>query len=162
MKIKSTRFGVLEIDETKVINFPKGIPGFEQLRSFFILPVEGTEDIHWLHAVEDPAVALLVIDPFKFFQGYSFEIPDSDIEELSLQVPSEALVLAVITVPEDNPGGATANLVAPIVINTRLNRGKQVILTGSPYTTKHRLFPDAGGSSTTKGEEGKVVAGEGK
>lgn len=161
MKVKTTRFGTLEIDENKLITFPGGIPGFENLRRFFILPVEGTQDIQWLQAVEEPEVALLVIDPFKFFKGYSVDIPEIARKELEIKEPSEALVLTTITVPRDNPGGTTANLVAPIVINTRLKRAKQVILNGSPYTTRHRLFPESAPTTAQK-EKQKVSGGVGK
>ncbi|TYO95527.1 flagellar assembly protein FliW [Desulfallas thermosapovorans] len=152
MKVQTTRFGTVEIDEGKIIAFPKGIPGFEQLRRFFILPVEGNENIRWLQAVDEPAVALLVIDPFVYFKGYSCDVPDHIAKELGIKEPAEALVLATVTVPPGNPAATTANLLAPIVINTRLHKGRQVILSGSPYTTKHRLFrevptPEAKGSS---------------
>lgn len=160
MKVKTTRFGTLEVSDNVIISFPHGLPGFENLRRFFILPVEGTEDIHWLQSAEEPAVALLVVDPFKFFQGYVFDIPEPDIEGMEIKESSETLVLTTVTIPRDNPAGATANLVAPIIINTRLNKGKQLILTGSNYTTKHRLFPTTNASLAPQEKE-KVFAGEG-
>lgn len=161
MKVSTTRFGEMEIDSEKIITFPKGIPGFEYLRSFFILPVAGTEDIHWLQAVEAPEVALMVIDPFQFFKDYACEIPENDIKELELTSPNETLVLTTITVPRDNPARTTANLVAPIVINIRLNRAKQVILSGSPYQTKHLLFQAANKNDSINANK-KVSGGEGK
>lgn len=142
MKIKNTRLGNLEIDKDKVIHFPKGIPGFEKLRQFILLPVEGTKQMQWLQALEDHAIALLVIDPFIYFKGYEINIPQNDVEKLEIKDHSETLVLTTITIPRDNPAGTTANLVAPIVINTRLKKAKQLILTGTPYFTKHRLFPE--------------------
>jgi len=160
MKVKTTRFGTLEVNDNLIISFPHGLPGFENLRRFFILPVEDTEDIHWLQSADEPAVALLAVDPFKFFKGYVFDIPEPDIEEMDIQKPSEILVLTTVTIPKDNPAEATANLVAPIIINTRVNIGKQLILTGSPYTTKHRLFPTAN-ASPAKQEKEKITAGEG-
>jgi len=157
MKVETTRFGTIDIDDSKLIHFPKGIPGFENIRRFFILPVEGSDDIHWLQAVEEPAVALLVIDPFTYFKGYVCDIPESEIDELEIKEPSETLILTTITIPPKNPHKATSNLVAPIVINTRTNKGKQVILQGSPYTTKHLLFPNAKPKPLTK----KACCGEG-
>lgn len=155
MKIETTRFGIIEINENFIINFPKGIPGFEKIHRFVTIPTEGTEHIHWLQAVEEPVVALLVIDPFKYFEGYSCDIPDTDIKELEIRSDKELLLVTTVTVPRENPTGATTNLVAPIVINTRLNRAKQVILNNSPYNTRHRLFPDTktnhpGNNTSTK------------
>lgn len=153
MEIKTTRFGTIQIDEHKIISFPKGIPGFENLRGFIILPVEGAKNIQWLQAVEEPAVTLLIIDPFQFFQEYTLNIPDADVQELDIKEITDALVLVTVTIPQGNPAGITANLVAPLVINTRLKKGKQVILTGSPYTTKHLIFPDQKTVSSTKETE---------
>ena len=157
MKVKTTRFGILEIEAKKIITFPTGLPGFEKLRRFFMLPAEGTEHIQWLQSVDKPETALLVIDPFQYFADYSVDLPEPDLEELGLAKPSDALVLTTITVPQKKPGSATANLVAPIVINTRHNKSKQVILNGSPYTTKHHLFPQ---HKETKQQE-KACGGEG-
>ncbi|GBF32284.1 flagellar assembly factor FliW [Desulfocucumis palustris] len=160
MKIETTRFGNLEIKEEKIITFPRGIPGFENVRRFFLLPVEGLEDIHWLQAVENPGVALLVIDPFKYFIDYSFEIPGPDLEELEITEQAQVLVIAVVTIPGDDPALTTANLLAPVIINTRTSRARQIILNGLPYTTRHRLFPDMNSSSEKK--KCNVSGGEGK
>jgi flagellar assembly factor FliW len=158
LQVKTTRFGTLEIDDEKIISFPAGLPGFEKLHRFFILPVEKSEHIQWLQSADKPEIALLVIDPFQYFKGYSVEIPEPDLKYLQLENPADALVLTTITVPHNKPGCATANLVAPIVINTGQNKAKQVILNGSPYTTKHYLFP---GAKETKQQEEKACGGEG-
>jgi flagellar assembly factor FliW len=142
VKVNTTRFGELEIEEEIVITFPRGIPGFLKLRRFFLVPVDDKGDIQWLQSLEDPDMALVIVDPFKYFRDYLFEIPDSELEELGIKEPSQALTVTVVTIPPDNPGSATANLVAPLIINTSLNKGKQIILSGSPYHTKHRLFPE--------------------
>ena len=36
----------------------------------------------------------------------------------------------------------TANLMAPIVLNTANMQARQLVLDKSKYTTKHRLFPE--------------------
>jgi len=158
LKVKTTRFGTLEINDEKIITFPTGLPGFERLRRFFMLPAEGTKHIQWLQSVDKPEIALLVIDPFQYFADYSVEIPEPELTELGIKQSSDALVLTTITVPQNKPGAATANLVAPIVINTRHNKAKQIILNGSTYTTKHNLFPQ---NKETKQQE-KACSGEGE
>lgn len=160
MQVETSRFGAVEIDDDNVIAFPQGIPGFEHLRRFFTLPVEGNENIRWLQAVDNPAVALLLIDPFKYFKGYSCDVPDQIIDELEIAELAEALVLTTITVPPDTPSAATANLLAPIIINTRLHKGRQVILSGSPYSTKHRLFPEAKVAQAEPQAEQAAMAGK--
>ena len=51
---------------------------------------------------------------------------------------SELTIYAVVTIPED-PREATLNLMAPIVINERGRRGRQVILHESKYSVRHPL-----------------------
>ena len=41
----------------------------------------------------------------------------------------------------DDLQNSTCNLLAPIVINLE-DKKKQFVLNNSPYTTKHRLFPE--------------------
>ena len=143
MQLQTTRFGTLEIEENLIIHFPNGIPGFENLHRFFFIPVEGTKNLHWLQAADDPPVALLVIDPFKYFKDYACDVPETDIRELEIESGEETLLMATVTIPRANPAEATANLVAPIVINNRLKKARQIILANAPYTTRHRLFPTA-------------------
>ncbi|HBX23717.1 MAG TPA: flagellar assembly protein FliW [Desulfotomaculum sp.] len=161
MQVQTTRFGILEIKEDLIIHFPNGIPGFESLRRFFFIPVEGTENLNWLHAADDPAVALLVIDPFKYLKDYACDVPETDILELEIENQEETLLLATVTIPRANPTEATANLVAPIVINTRLKKARQVILVDALYTTRHRLFPTAKQLNPTH-EENKPTTGTGR
>ena len=61
--------------------------------------------------------------------------------ELALNSPDDVLIYAVLTLSGSNIRDLTANLIAPIVINARTRKGKQIVLDRSPYTTKHRLFP---------------------
>ncbi len=159
MRIKTTRFGTMEVQENLIIHFPSGLPGFEDTRRFIIVPVDNNERLNWLQAVDDPSVALLVMDPFEFFQGYTCEIPPAEIEELAATDRKDILVLTALTVPRENPAGVSANLLAPIVINTRQKKAKQVILNNPLYTTKHNLFPQpisnpAGNSKEPSGSAG--------
>lgn len=161
MQVETTRFGPIEINEDLIIQFPRGIPGFENLRRFIVIPVEGAENLHWLQAVDAPTVALLVIDPFRYFKGYSCDIPENDIEELDIKEQKEILLLTTVTIPRANPAEATANLVAPIVINTKINRAKQIILNNSPYTTRHRIFPDTKHNSSANNEDNTISCSTG-
>ena len=140
MIVETTRFGPVEVEQAKIITFSCGMPGFENLRRFFVLSAGDADNIQWLQSMDDPAVALLIIDPFKYFKGYCVDIPEPDQRELQINDQSQALVAAIVTIPGDDPANATANLLAPIIINTGLNKARQVILDGTGYTTRHKLF----------------------
>ena len=44
MQIKSTRFGEFEVPEDLVVQFPEGLPGFEDQKQFAFLPYTVEED----------------------------------------------------------------------------------------------------------------------
>ena len=144
MQIKSTRFGEFEVSEELVVQFPEGLPGFEDQKQFAFLPYTVDEDnspFAYMQSVQDPDLTLLLADPFLFFKHYSLDLNDEDAAQLGLTDAEEtAAVYGVVAVPE-KIDQMTVNLVAPIVVNWKEQKGMQIILNRSPYSTKHRLFP---------------------
>jgi len=141
MQLKTSRFGLIEADDEKVLSFPWGLPGFEHLRRFVLLPGEKGNVFGWLQSVESETTAFLVADPFVFYPGYFVDIPERDTRELGLEAPSQAVVMVIVNVPESNIKKATVNLLAPLVINTARNLARQVILNSSSFGTQTPLFP---------------------
>ncbi|MBE3573708.1 MAG: flagellar assembly protein FliW [Moorella humiferrea] len=142
MKVPTSRFGVVEIGPADVLNFPEGVPAFEHLREFFLHPIPDNPAFIWLQALADPEVAFLLVDPFLFFPGYEVEIPEGLQQELAIQGAADVLVLAVVTIPDGDVRRMTANLVAPVVINRKARLGRQFVMEGTGYTTRHPLFRD--------------------
>ena len=144
MQIKSTRFGEFEVSEELIVQFPEGLPGFEDQKQFAFLPYTVDEDnspFAYMQSVQDPDLTLLLADPFLFFKHYSLDLNDEDAAQLGLSDSEEtAGVYGVVAVPEKIEQ-MTVNLVAPIVVNWKEQKGMQIILDRSPYSTKHRLFP---------------------
>ncbi|AOQ23398.1 Flagellar assembly factor FliW [Moorella thermoacetica] len=140
--VPTSRFGMVEVDPNEILTFPEGIPAFEHLRQFFFYPIPENPAFTWLQAVADPEVAFLLVDPFLFFPGYTVELPASLQEELAIKDPADALVYAVVTIPDGDIRRATANLVGPMIINPTARRGIQYILEGTKYTTRHPLVKE--------------------
>jgi flagellar assembly factor FliW len=139
MLIKTVNFGDLEIPEDKIIDFNEGLPGFPQIRKFAVLEFEDVKPFQYLQALGDPPVALLIINPFLIDPSYEFQLSAMDMEEIQSAEPGGVVIYAVATIP-DNPEEATLNLMAPIVINEKVRRGKQVVLLDTKYTIRHPLF----------------------
>jgi len=142
VQISTFRFGTIEINPEDLLLFPGGLPAFEHLREFFFYPIPENPAFTWLQAKDDPEVAFLLVDPFLFLPGYAVELPQSLQEELAIKKPADALVYAIVTIPDGDIRRATANLVGPMIINTNARRGRQFILEGTSYTTRHPLFSD--------------------
>jgi flagellar assembly factor FliW len=142
MLIHTINFGDLEVPDDKVISFKEGLPGFPQIHRFAVLEMDELKPFQYLQALDDTPIALFIINPFLVDPTYEFRLTDSDMEDLNSSNSAELAVYAVATIPED-PSKATLNLMAPIVINDRDRRGKQVILHESKYSVKHPLINDA-------------------
>jgi flagellar assembly factor FliW len=142
MLIHTVNFGDLEIPEDKIISFKEGLPGFPQIRRFAVLEMDELKPFQYLQALDDPPIALFIINPFMVDPTYEFRLTESDMDEVSSKNSAELAVYAVATIPED-PNQATLNLMAPIVINDKERCGKQVILHESKYSVKHPLLNSA-------------------
>ncbi len=139
MKLITTRFGELEIDDTKVIKFDQGIPGFEEMLHFTLVEVEEHLPFSHLQSVDDGDLAFIVVDPFEFFPEYEFELPEQIKDELQVESGEQIAIRTIVTI-RGRLDSAMTNLVAPIVMNMDSRTGKQVILTKTSYVTRHRLF----------------------
>ena len=142
-KVSTSRFGEIEVDEKKIVHFKNGIPAFESEHEFIILPYEENSPYYFMQSVNSPDLAFLLTLPFLFFPDYTFEIDDETIKELEIKNYDNVLYYSMITIPNGSIRYMTANLLAPIVLNSDNMQAKQVVLEKSNYTTKHRLFPEA-------------------
>lgn len=141
MIIESTRLGELEVEQDKIINFPRGIPGFSEEKEFVLLPYDNNSPFMFLQSVSEPNLTFLTVDPFCFFKDYEFKLDDQVVEYLELSTEQPPYILNIITVPE-KAEEMTANLLAPIIINHSRRMGQQIVLEKSPFTTRHSLFPN--------------------
>lgn len=133
MKIESPRFGTLEVSPNNVIEFPRGIPGFEDLRRFSLFHVEEGEPKYFiLQSLDDPAIAFHVGDPALFKFAYEIMLSDEDAALIDLKDPSEAMVV-VMFVKDGDQGPMRASLKAPLIINARSRKGIQHLFSELKY-----------------------------
>lgn len=145
MKITSSRFGEIEINDEQQIFFKEGLLGFENLKNFVLLPVNNSMIFTWLQSTEEGEIAFLLADPFMFFPGYEVELDESIREDLQIDAAKDVVIQAIVTIPEAGVKDMTANLLGPLVINVNDRIGKQTVLTQTNYTTRHKLFePEEG------------------
>jgi flagellar assembly factor FliW len=129
----------IEIDQEEILHFERGIPGFLDEKEFVILPLSNNQIYSVMQSLTTPLLAFVIVNPFHFFQEYDFELEDSVVDELGIQSEKDVRVFSILTC-EDPFENTTANLQAPVVINTSNHRAKQVILHNTNYTTKHPIF----------------------
>lgn len=138
MKVMTKYHGEIEVSENDIWHFSNGIPGFPDEKSFLLYPLEDQEVFSILQSVQFHEVAFVVTNPFSFFQDYDFRLDESSVTALDLHEASDALPFVILTLG-DSITTSTANLQAPIILNTKNKRGKQVILHDTTYQTKHLI-----------------------
>jgi flagellar assembly factor FliW len=121
--LRSTRFGELEVPAEAVIEFPNGLIGLGGFR-YTLLARSDEAMFVWLHSVDDPAIAIPLTNPWKFFADYAVELSDSDQERIGIEDPAAAQVYVTVRAAEAIED-FTANLRAPILLVE--GRGFQVI-----------------------------------
>lgn len=140
MIVNTTRFGVIEVDDSALISMPEGMIGFGEQRSYCLIDHQPESVFKWLQSTHDPDLAFLVIDPSDVVADYEVMLPDWDVEFLQLADASEAVVVATVTIDTEAETVST-NLLAPIVINGRTKLARQVILESGDYSVRHEICP---------------------
>lgn len=142
MVVKTKFFGEVDIDDAKVLDFPNGIIGFEDFKKFAIIydvDDESESKISWLQSLEEAALALPVVDPLAIVAEYSPMIEDELLKPLGNPADEDLLCLLVMTVPSDMTK-VTANMKAPVIINSKTNKGVQLIVDNADYPVKFNVY----------------------
>jgi flagellar assembly factor FliW len=121
--IESSRFGRVEIDPARVVEFPDGLIGLGGSR-YALLAADADSPFLWLQSLEDPELALPVTDPNRFFTSFSVQLDDQEAERLGLDDTSAVAVYVTVRAAEELED-FTANLKAPILVSS--GTGHQVI-----------------------------------
>ena len=131
MKINTPHFGPLDVDDSKVIEFPKGLPGFEHCKRFSLHHEDSAQPIVFtLQSLDEPEFALSIADPARFGLHYELTLSESDTSELQLGATEDVAVAVVLNraAASSIKGKIGANLMAPLIINTRERRGLQQLI----------------------------------
>jgi len=144
MKIQTKILGELDVDERQILDFPEGLIGFRKFTSYALLDAP-QKPYFFLQSTELPELSFILLDPFLFRPDYSVNADDEAVAPLGIEGPEDALVLSLVTVPQDG-GPVTANLMGPLVIGRRSRRGAQVVLTDPRWKTKHDVMAELAAS----------------
>lgn len=142
MKITTKYFGEIEITDDELFNFPKGIPGFENEKSFVIIHNDDKNfPFQWLQSIENTDLAFVTINPFSIMPDYEVEISDDEVEILNIEEIADVFLLCIVVVPEDF-SKISANLLAPIIFNTKNHMAKQVTMNTNRYKVRQYIIEE--------------------
>lgn len=146
MEVRTTRFGVIEIAEDRVITFPDGLLGFGKRTKFCLLQPGDDACFFWLQSVDDADLAFVVTDPTFFEQDYSVPIRPEQLDSLEIKKLEDAQVFVIVNKIGDQ---LTGNFQGPLLINTLSKVGEQMVLADKRWTTRHPLMRVASNSTQT-------------
>ena len=142
--VQTSYFGTLSYDAAAAMEFPRGLPGFEERRRFVALQFADSQPLVYLQSVEDPGLCFITLPILAIDARYQLLVSSEDRELIGLapdqplRIGRDVLCLAVVSVRE---GGPTANLLAPLVVNLSNHKGVQTMDAESGYSHQHQLLP---------------------
>jgi flagellar assembly factor FliW len=113
VKVETTRFGPIYLDDRVFIRFPWGVPGFENLKRFVLLE-HRQGPFQWLQSVDDPEVAFVVCPPESV--GVSYRIPEERKRTIDVERQTDFLVLTMVSFDHDT-NAVRIHLRGPVLFN---------------------------------------------
>ncbi len=143
MELNTRQFGPVPIDETKIITFPKGLPGFPDMKKFIILDHENISPFLSFQSVDDEMLAFIIMDPFFFKADYDVDV-DSCVVEMNwaLEDKEDMFLYVIINATDPEPKKMTANLMGPLLINIKLKEGVKMIVGDKWYSRNKMIFEE--------------------
>lgn len=136
IRVRSSRFGEIEVPDESVLRFPQGLIGFPKARRFVILDHRPGSPFKWMLCLDEPDVAFAVVEPARFVPEYR---PPLDLAARTLATdPADVALFVIVTIPPD-PLGMTVNLMAPVVVDVRTRVSRQLVLEDGRFDPSYRV-----------------------
>lgn len=142
MLVKTRYFGEIDLSEDKIITLDKGLMGFDEFTRYTILydcDKEQQTNISWFQSVDEPSLAMPVINPFLVKEDYNPIVEDELLDGIGEISEENIVILVTMTVPSDLQN-MTVNLKAPIIINSDTRKGVQLIVENKDYEVKYKIY----------------------
>lgn len=136
---------------SQVVEFVEPIPGFPDERMFSLAPLGEDAVLFVLRSLRTPRLRFVVVPPAAFFPDYQPSVDARDVAALGdlsgrrdgEGEPEVELQLLVIVSVTDSITDATANLLAPIVLDPAGGRAMQLVLDDARLPLRAPLFAPA-------------------
>ncbi len=141
-KCETKYWGQLEYSEDSAIEFPAGLPGFEQERRFVLIEQRPLDPLLFIQSLSTPALCFVALHVRVVCPDYRLRMSTEDREVLALPEGRQHPLgpdLACLTLVHLDEDEITVNLLAPIVIHVPVRRATQAIQAGSDYSHQYRI-----------------------
>lgn len=126
--------------DVPVIDLVHALPGFPEARRFALVQLDDDGRLCALRSLDQSDLRFLVVPPAHFFSDYAPVIDDDTVADLQIESADEVLVLVILTAGA-SLASSTANLLAPVVVNTRTRQACQVVLDDPTLSTATPVLP---------------------
>jgi len=136
MKIEKKTSTTPETALSKIVFFPRGIPGFENYTKFRVFHKHENElKAYWLESTDEPQVTFAMVDPTDLDIAYALELSDEEQNLLQVQSAESCGVFILLSKKSDDPAQPRfdANIGGPLVINLENRIGLQKVISRSQY-----------------------------
>lgn len=128
----------IDLPETAVVTFVAPMLGFANLRRFALYqPSAGP--LHWLQSLDDPKTAFCLLNPFAAGLDPDYEIGTADVSDIGASSVADIAVYTVVVLERD-PAKTRTNLRAPVLVGTKSNKAKQVVMIDQRLPLRHILL----------------------
>jgi flagellar assembly factor FliW len=139
VKVNTTRFGTIEVEEKRIITIKGGMLGFPGMVRYVILDHSRESPFKWLQSVDNPSIAFVITDPLIFIPHYRISLNSIEMSEIEIEDPEKAICFVVVNIAKDY-SLITLNLQGPVIVNTEKGLAKQVVLLDSSYSIRHVIY----------------------
>jgi flagellar assembly factor FliW len=142
-QILTRRFGAMDFEESSILDFPLGLPGFESARRFALIERPEAKPLVFLQSLDFPELCFVAVPVLALDPAYQLEMTADDLRELGFpedsqpRLADQVTCLAILSSPEN--GRPTANLLAPLVIDPSSRRAVQAVRIDSRYSHQQPL-----------------------
>lgn len=114
--------------------------GFPEHTRFGLARLDEQGVVCDLRSLDDPELRFVVVPPEHFFPGYAPEITDTTARQLQARTADDLVALVVVTLAT-SLADATANLLAPVLVNPAERLAAQVVLDDASLPLRAPLVP---------------------
>ncbi|HMD70693.1 MAG TPA: flagellar assembly protein FliW [Bryobacteraceae bacterium] len=140
--LNTKNLGAISWEPASEIEFPCGLPGFEDRRRFVAVHFGHTDPLIFLQSVDDAALCFITLPIRAVEPDYRLSVREEDLALVGLptdrtpHIGEDVHCLAVLSIRET---GTTANLLAPVIVNLKNLKAVQAVAQEGGYSHQHPL-----------------------
>jgi flagellar assembly factor FliW len=144
VEIRTSRFGILDLPEDRVIRVPLGLIGFPGKTEYVLIEHQKGSPFFWFQSAEKEDLAFVLIDPILVMADYEVKLSPDAMSLLKVEhdagkvQPLQPMV--IVNLSKEDPKEITANLLGPVVINYRERLAMQLALDPHRYSHRHPIL----------------------